>query len=89
MARHLGCWLSAGSKLMHPYPLDEYEFEDFENVRAMARMMDDEPQDNPQPPPEPPAKTLPSSPGAADIIGAENENQSLYHLRGAEPRKDL
>ena len=40
---------------MFPYPLDEYEFEDREQARFMARLMDDEPQDNP-PLPEPPAE---------------------------------
>jgi hypothetical protein len=32
---------------MYPFPLEEYEFEDREAVRFMARLMDDEPQDNP------------------------------------------
>jgi hypothetical protein len=32
-------------------PLDEYEFEDLEQARFAARLMDDEPQDNPPLPP--------------------------------------
>jgi hypothetical protein len=40
---------------MNPFPLDEYEFEDLEQARFMARLSDDEPQDNP-PLPEPPAE---------------------------------